>query len=221
MVIDGYHDPWAHGVLAVSTDTLPGTIGSWLQYDASAIIPSTTYTTGTTTINSDNLHGIMEQTYLTCNKKEPEIMKNECTNIVKNDCTNNVKFDIKRIDVYNRRAIKITFKDGTYTTAKCDSQDEFSFDTGITICLMKRLLSSDAKNATRMYNRIMRDVQKAWDTQEKEKQAEIEKEKIALRKAEKAKRKKEARKARYKEQMIDLHAEAYLRALREASEAGL
>lgn len=92
---------------------------------------------------------------------------------------------VSRVETYNNRVVKVTFADGSFTKSVCSDKDIFDLDTGITICIMKRILGKDSKTGTRKYNCLIREVHGTMEQNEKEK------EKLAREKAErKAKQKK-------------------------------
>lgn len=64
---------------------------------------------------------------------------------------------VVRIDTYNNRVVLVRFYDGSFTKAVCAEGDTFNLDTGISICLMKRMLSKDQKKATKMYNQMIQE----------------------------------------------------------------
>lgn len=122
---------------------------------------------------------------------------------------------VDKVEVYNDRAIKMTFIDGTFTKAVCSENDIFNLDVGITICAMKRLLGTNSGNATKEYNRFINYVHDVIDTNEKMKfavEAQIAKEKAKKRKAE---LKKAAKKLKAKEEQIDIQKQAIIRAHQE------
>lgn len=45
--------------------------------------------------------------------------------------------------IVNKPAVIVFFADGTKTIAKCHKKDKFSLETGISICLTKKLLGSN------------------------------------------------------------------------------
>ncbi len=119
---------------------------------------------------------------------------------------------VKKVECYNDRVVKVTFSDGTFTKSVCSENDRFDLDTGITICLMKRMLGNDGNkmynNAIRRIHKIMEDNLKAKE-EEKIKKAEI-KEKNRQQNLKRANGKKKAR-----QEQIDIQKEAILAALRE------
>lgn len=122
---------------------------------------------------------------------------------------------VDKVEIFNDRAIKMTFIDGTFTKAVCSENDIFNLDVGITICAMKRLLGTNSDNATKQYNKFINYVHDVMDRNEKIKYAEEaqkEKEKAKKRKAE---LKKAAKKLKAKEEQIDIQKQAIIRAHQE------
>lgn len=119
---------------------------------------------------------------------------------------------VEKVECYNDRVVKVTFSDGTFTKSVCSENDRFDLDTGITICLMKRMLGKDGNkmynNAIRRIHKIMEDNLKAKE-EEKIKKAE-NKEKNRQQNLKRANGKKKAR-----QEQIDIQKEAILAALRE------
>ena len=52
--------------------------------------------------------------------------------------------NIESVEVYNGNTVKMTFANGNVQTATAQNGDEFSFDTGVMICLMKELLGRES-----------------------------------------------------------------------------
>lgn len=121
---------------------------------------------------------------------------------------------IADVKVYNDRAVVVTFADGTSTKAVCDKDDTFCLETGITVCLMKKMLGGQ-EEGTRLYSKIIRGALRVYRESEKreaEEQAEKEAEKQRKRKAE---LKRAAKRLRRKEEAIDIQKQGFLRAMQE------
>lgn len=52
--------------------------------------------------------------------------------------------NIKSVEVYNGNTVKIVFVNGNVQTATAQNGDEFSFETGVMICLMKEMLGRES-----------------------------------------------------------------------------
>ena len=119
---------------------------------------------------------------------------------------------IEKIEIYNERVVKVTFKDGTFTKSICAENDIFDVDTGITICLLKKMLG---KNGHKVYNNMIRDAHKLMNEQENKK-VEKQMAKEEARKKQKAvEMKKKAKKLKEKEEQIDIQKQAFVRAMQE------
>ena len=128
--------------------------------------------------------------------------------------------EITNIEVYNDRAVKVTFDDGSFTKSVCQENDIFDLDVGITVCLMKKMLDDGKGNGTRIYNDIIRNAHKLINDKENEKiKQQMEKEK-QKKKAHKAMMKKKAKKLKAKEEAIDIQKQAFIRAMQETGMTG-
>ena len=147
-----------------------------------------------------------------CNKTEKE-MKNE-TNKPKSGIPFSILPEVTDVQIINNKVVILTFADGTTTKSVTDEADEFVLETGISICLMKRILMHfKGGNGSGAYNRLIEDVEKVYLRKiEAERKAAEEKE-IRKRRAEKAKRKRIIKARREQEQRINEQAEAYRRAI--------
>lgn len=149
------------------------------------------------------------------NKTEKE-MKNE-TNKPKSGIPFSILPEVTDVQIINNKVVILTFADGTTTKSVTDEADEFVLETGISICLMKRILMHfKGGNGSGAYNKLIEDVEKVYlrkieAEQEAERKAAEEKE-IRQRRAEKAKRKRIIKARREQEQRINEQAEAYRRA---------
>lgn len=149
------------------------------------------------------------------NKTEKE-MKNE-TNKPKSGIPFSILPEVTDVQIINNKVVILTFADGTTTKSVTDEADEFVLETGISICLMKRILMHfKGGNGSGAYNKLIEDVEKVYlrkieAEQEAERKAAEEKE-IRKRRAEKAKRKRIIKARREQEQRINEQAEAYRRA---------
>ena len=100
------------------------------------------------------------------------------------------------------KVVQVVFADGTSEKAVCDKEDTFSLETGITVCIAKKLLGG-----TKEYNKTIRNALKAMERKEKDRKDREERNKrIEL------KRQKEVEKRR--ERKIKIQEEAYYRAMK-------
>lgn len=128
--------------------------------------------------------------------------------------------EIRDIQVLNNRVVMVTFADGTTEKAVLDDSDTFSVEQGISICMMKKILSYCTNgNGNSVYNKLVDYGLKTYEriTDSKKKSAKEKDEKVAKAKrdAERVKRKKARKAAEQREYDIEIQKEAYLRAMRE------
>ena len=125
------------------------------------------------------------------------------------------KFCVKSVDVYNDKVVKVTFDDGSFTKSVCSDNDHFDVDVGITICLLKKLLG---KNPNREYAKLIRDIHKVMDKNEKEKQKAKDEKDRQRKLHRKAELKKAANHLKWKREMIDIQKQAIIEADKYLSE---
>ena len=118
---------------------------------------------------------------------------------------------IKNVEFYPP-AVKMTFTDGTVTTAVAQEGDEYDPKTGMMVCIMKYVWQSVNYNTA-----LDKWIKK--DRERDEKQEALQK----AREEEKARKQKEQekvaqRKAKKREEAIEIQKEAYLRAMKEIHE---
>jgi len=128
----------------------------------------------------------------------------------------------------NPCAIYLDFADGTSTSAARREGDVFSFEHGVTICIIKKLLDKLTDNmGSATYNKLVRKAQKLRDYKIEYEKKLIEEAKAQEAKAAKLaekKRKRDERRAKQiqeleeqaREELIEIQKEAFLRALRES-----
>lgn len=121
--------------------------------------------------------------------------------------------DIERIDVYNNRAVKVTFADGSYARCVVQPGDVFDLDTGITICLLKRALGRE--DGHKRYNNLIRNAHRVLDEQQRDaERLRIEKERQHLAE-QKLLARAEARRRQAREERINEQREAHVRAVKQ------
>lgn len=128
------------------------------------------------------------------------------------DCVTDL---IERIDIYNGVAVKVSFKDGTFTKSVAESVEDFDLYTGVAFCLFKKFLGG---NGHKNFNKMMRTAMKKIDEQEENKKKEEDEKKRQNEKRKKLIMKKKAKKMKEKEEAIDIQKQGYLRALKECRE---
>lgn len=118
---------------------------------------------------------------------------------------NRITMLVTFVKTYNDRVVLVRFADGTFTKSVCAPNDTFDIDTGIMVCLIKKLLGD---GGTKIYNDALRHVHKVMDRNEKI--AKIAKECKSKRKAEKIRinAEKKAAKERKRQERIEEMAEA-------------
>ena len=100
------------------------------------------------------------------------------------------------------KVVQVVFADGTSEKAVCDKEDTFSLETGITVCIAKKLLGG-----TKEYNKIIRNALKTMERNEKsKKEREDEKKRIAL--------KRQKTEEQRRERKVKIQEEAYYRAMK-------
>ena len=118
--------------------------------------------------------------------------------------------DVTDIKIHNKTVV-MTFSDNTKTVAALDSEDTFSLEQGISICITKKLLG---ENGGTIYNKLIKRALKVKKQNEAAVvKQEKEKEEAKQRKAKALERhqKKQAKKC---ESRISEMAEAYIRAMK-------
>lgn len=117
--------------------------------------------------------------------------------------------NIRSVEIYNENTIKITFKNGDVQTATAQGGDEFSFETGAMICLMKEMLG---KEASQILGKLIDYTAKVYND------AERQKERKALEEAEQAEIKQRQR-ARWEKRWAKKLAKARENRIQEMAEA--
>lgn len=108
------------------------------------------------------------------------------------------------------------FKDGYKSIAIVHEGDTFDLETGLTICLVKKLLAEKYNDADMAFHSYIRKALKYLENEKKAKeQAELEKQ-ARIEAEAKRQEKIKAKKERLREEQIEIQKEAYLRAMKEA-----
>lgn len=105
--------------------------------------------------------------------------------------------------------VKITFADGTHTTATCSENDDFDFEVGIGICIGKRALGSKFNS---MVDKAVKLYTKTQEEKLKKSVEEIEELKRAIHKEQKRVERIKRREERERQETIDILAEAIKKA---------
>ena len=121
--------------------------------------------------------------------------------------------NIEKVEVYNENTLKITFANGDVQTATAQNGDEFSFETGAMICLMKEMLG---KEASQILGKLIDYSAKVFNYAEKTKErtAQEAAERLAAQQRQKARmdRRWAKKRAKEKESRIQEMTEAIVRA---------
>lgn len=131
--------------------------------------------------------------------------------------------DVKVIEKNcNPKVVKVLFSDGTVEKAVLDENDTYSLEQGISICITKRILSMYTSNGSSIYNKLISRAMNVMENNKKNAEEEARRlsdekaraERIAAKKKQRA----EKRAAAQREDYINAHAEAYVRAMRKIRE---
>ena len=117
--------------------------------------------------------------------------------------------EIKDYKVINDKVVIVTFVNGTTEKAVCDSEDTFDLERAIEICVCKKMFGG-----TKAYNNTIKNALRQVALIDKKRKEDEELAKLIARKKEKAAKKKERRAEKIRKEMIDIQAEAYLKAMK-------
>ena len=114
------------------------------------------------------------------------------------------------------RSVVMIFADGTRTKAVLSKKDRWDLETGISICIMKKILGKITNcDGNAIYNKLVSYGLKSLKKSDK-RAGKIASEKAKQKAAEKAKADKiEKKKAARREEQIEIQAEAYRRAMKD------
>lgn len=124
--------------------------------------------------------------------------------------------DVKSID---DKVVIVNFADGTSEKAVLSDDDKFSLEQGISICIIKKILSDNTNgHGSSAYNKLIDYAMKVYKNKEKNIKAIEESEKktkeAERKRAEKLRKKRAKHKAKLREEQIEIQAEAYRRAMK-------
>lgn len=128
--------------------------------------------------------------------------------------------DIVNVQNPNATTVFVEFSDGSKEVAHLNEGDTFNLETGVLICIMKKMFSDMGFGATgsSVYNRVIKYALSKVDATKKMREAEIAREKARkVREAEQA-RKEKIKANREREETIRLIGEAVKRALNETQD---
>lgn len=121
--------------------------------------------------------------------------------------------DVEVIDNDSVKVVIVKFEDGTFEKAVQNPDDTYSLEQGISICITKKLISRYTDNATREYNKLIRNAIKVMNNNKMIAEKKAADEQAAKARTEKLIAKKKARKAKLEaaenERMIKIALEAY------------
>lgn len=121
------------------------------------------------------------------------------------------KFTITDIKIPNpNKVVIVEFSDGTKEKAVCHDDDIFSLETGISICVMKKMMGGNKE-----YNKFMISALKLYENKIANQQAEAEEAERKERKYQKEVARKKRRKERKIAEQIKIQKEAFLQAMKE------
>lgn len=117
--------------------------------------------------------------------------------------------DITDVRVYNNTVV-VKFADRTKTSAVLDSEDTFSLEHGISICITKKLLGEDGNS---LYNKLITRALKVIKKKQKAEEAAAKKKEEDKKARELKKARAQRRKDKKREETINTQAEAIKRAI--------
>lgn len=130
-----------------------------------------------------------------------------------------VDYNVFQDDNGGTTVVVVEFDDGSKEKAVLDGNDVFSLDQGLSICITKKLLGGDTSFGSSLYNKLIKSAIKAKEENERFAAEEAKFEQEEKERRERRAAKKKARKEKRIEREIEIHKEAYLRALHELSES--
>lgn len=143
-----------------------------------------------------------------CNRYQPKTFKK-----LKEE--KSMRINITGVNSYNDRVVIVRFSDGTFTKSVCSKNDTFDLDIGISICLLKKMMSDVGAGS---YSNLIRRIHKMMDDKEKDRKQALE-EKAERRKLQEERHQRNVAKAarKAKETYGDAIREAVAEAMKEAS----
>ena len=126
---------------------------------------------------------------------------------------------IEDVQSINNKVVIVKFADGTTEKAVLSDDDTFSLEQGISICITKKILNKVLKgaNGSSAYNKLVDYGLNVYKDKEKNAKKKAEDEKKAKeaeqKRIEKIHKKRAKRKAKLREEQIEIQAEAYRRAM--------
>ena len=128
--------------------------------------------------------------------------------------------DIVNVQNVNDKTVFIEFADGTKEVAVLKDGDIFNLETGILICLTKKILSmisNGEPTGSSLYNKLVKYALTKVDATKKQRQAEAEKAKQKRIRQHEARQEAKRKANAEREEKIKIQVEAYKRAVNEIS----
>lgn len=128
--------------------------------------------------------------------------------------------DIVNVQNVNDKTVFIEFADGTKEVAVLKDGDIFNLETGILICLTKKILSmisNGEPTGSSLYNKLVKYALTKVDATKKQRQAEAEKAKQKRIRQHEARQEAKRKANAEREEKIRIQVEAYKRAVNEIS----
>lgn len=127
--------------------------------------------------------------------------------------------DIVNVEQPNDKTVFVQFADGGKEVAKCSEEDTFSFETGVLICLFKKIMEeaslSDDITGSTVYNKLVKYAVSKKDATKKLRNAEREREKEKRREIAEVHRNVRNAENKDREEEIRMIKEAIIQALNE------
>lgn len=126
-----------------------------------------------------------------------------------------MRISITGVNSYNDRVVIVRFSDGTFTKSVCSEKDTFDLDIGISLCLLKKMMSDVGAGS---YSNLIRRIHKMMDDKEKDRKQALA-DKAERRKLQEERHQHNVAKAakKAKETYGDAIREAVAEAMKEAS----
>lgn len=134
--------------------------------------------------------------------------------------------DITDVKPINDKVVIVSFADGTQEKVVLQDKDVFSVENGVSICIMKKIISSirigicKDMSTSGMYNQMIKYAMSKLDAEKKKKKAIAAKEKEEKRKKNIAHEKENRQKRDDREYQTRMYAEAFERALSNMNSTG-
>lgn len=129
--------------------------------------------------------------------------------------------DIVNVQNVNDKTVFIEFADGTKEVAVLKDGDIFNLETGILICLTKKILSmisNGEPTGSSLYNKLVKYALTKVDATKKQRQAEAERAKQKRIRQHEARQEAKRKANAEREEKIRIQVEAYKRAIKEISD---